>query len=50
MNCFEPRTPGVIPIALKNGARVKANDVAPQGVYRPNYNILPPTMRSNPCR
>jgi biotin synthase-related radical SAM superfamily protein len=46
MNCFEPRTPGVIPIALKNGARVKANDVAPQGVYRPNYNILTPNMRS----
>jgi len=53
MSCFEhqaksmePRAPGVIPIALKNGARVKANDVAPQGVYRPNYNILTPNMRS----
>ena len=50
MSCFEqsmePRAPGVIPIELKNGARVKANDVAPQGVYRPNYNILTPNMRS----
>ena len=53
MSCFEhstkamePRAPGVIPIALKNGARVKANDVAPQGVYRPDYNILTPNMRS----
>ncbi|MGH8732272.1 MAG: radical SAM protein [Burkholderiales bacterium] len=46
MNCFEPRAPGVIPIELKNGARVKANDVAPHGVYRPNYNILTPNMRS----
>ena len=53
MSCFEhstksmePRTPGVIPIELKNGARVKANDVAPQGVYLPNYNILTPHMRS----
>ncbi|HEU4442953.1 MAG TPA: radical SAM protein [Burkholderiales bacterium] len=46
MNCFEPRAPGVIPIELKNGARVKTNDVAPQGVYRPNYNILTPNMRS----
>jgi lipoyl synthase len=46
MNCFEPRAPGVIPIELKNGARVKANDVPPQGVYRPNYNILTPNMRS----
>jgi biotin synthase len=43
---MEPRAPGVIPIELKNGARVKANDVAPQGVYRPNYNILTPNMRS----
>jgi biotin synthase len=52
MSCFdtsqrmEPRAPGVIPIQLKNGARVKANDVAPQGMYRPNYNILTPNMRS----
>jgi biotin synthase len=50
MSCYEhamePRAPGVIPIELKNGARVKANDVAPQGVYRPNYNILTPNMRS----
>jgi biotin synthase len=43
---MEPRAPGVIPIELKNGARVKANDVAPQGMYRPNYNILTPNMRS----
>jgi biotin synthase len=52
MSCFEhtntmtPREPGVIPVELKNGARVKANDVAPQGVYRPNYNLLTPNMRS----
>jgi biotin synthase len=53
MSCFEhpaksmqPRAPGVIPIELKNGARVKANDVAPQGVYRPDYNVLTPNMRS----
>jgi len=54
MSCFEPssnatmepRAPGVIPIELKNGGRVKANDVPPQGVYRPNYNILTPNMRS----
>ena len=52
MSCYEhsapmaPRAPGTIPIELRNGARVKANDVAPQGVYRPNYNILTPNMRS----
>lgn len=52
MSCYEhtermqPRAPGTIPIELRNGARVKANDVAPQGVYRPNYNLLTPHMRS----
>ena len=52
MSCFEhtatmaPRAPGVTPIEFKNGARVKANDVPPQGVYRPNDNILTPNMRS----
>ena len=53
MSCFEhsansmaPREPGVIPVELRNGARVKANDLPPQGVYRPNYNILTPHMRS----
>ena len=45
-NRMEPRAPGVIPVALRNGARVKANDVAPEGIYRPNYNILTPHMRS----
>jgi biotin synthase len=43
---MEPRAPGVIPIELKNGARVKAADIAPQGVYRPDYNVLTPNMRS----
>jgi len=52
MSCFEPsaqmepRAPGVIPIELKNGARVKGNDIAPQGVYLPNYNVLTPHMHS----
>ena len=43
---MQPRAPGVIPIALKNGARVKANDIAPAGVYLPNNNRLTPAMRS----
>src|SRR5512145_536989 len=53
MSCFEhsaksmaPRAPAAVPTTLRNGARVKANDVAPQGVYRPNYNLLTPNMRS----
>jgi len=40
------RAPGVIPIESRNGARVKAADLPPQGVYRPNYNLLTPNMRS----
>jgi biotin synthase-related radical SAM superfamily protein len=43
---MRPRAPGVTPAALRNGQRVKDNDVAPTGVYRPNYNILTPHMRS----
>lgn len=43
---MQPRAPRAIPLELKNGARVKANNVAPQGVYQPNYNILTPHMRS----
>ncbi len=50
MSCFrpemQPREPAPIPVEFKNGARVKANGVAPQGVYLPNYNILTPHMRS----
>jgi biotin synthase len=43
---MQPRAPATTPKALRNGARVKGNDVPPQGVYRPNYNILTPHMRS----
>jgi biotin synthase len=43
---MQPRTPGPTPQAARNGARVKANDVIPTGVYRPNDNILTPHMRS----
>jgi lipoyl synthase len=43
---MQPRPPGATPKERKNGAQVKANNVAPQGVYLPNYNILTPHMRS----
>ncbi|MEZ5995592.1 MAG: radical SAM protein [Hyphomonadaceae bacterium] len=48
-NAFDimtPRAPAPTPTTLKNGARVKENDVIPQGVYLPNNNILTPNMRS----
>jgi biotin synthase len=31
---------------MKNGGRVRANNVSPQGVYLPDYRILTPHMRS----
>ena len=43
---MQPRKPQMPPKEMRNGARVKANNIAPQGVYRPNYNILTPHMRS----
>ena len=43
---MQPRTPFATPAVAKNGARVKSNGVAPRGIYRPNYNILTPEMRS----
>ncbi len=43
---MEPRVPGKIDRDLKNGGRVKQNDVAPKGVYLPNNNIMTPHMRS----
>lgn len=43
---MQPRIPADIPRELKNGGRVKTNDVAPDGVYFPKYSILTPHMRS----
>ncbi|MGQ0523721.1 MAG: radical SAM protein, partial [Betaproteobacteria bacterium] len=43
---MQPRPPAATPKPLRNGGRVKENNVAPQGVYLPNYNILTPHMRS----
>ena len=50
MNCFEPRAPGVIPVELKNGARVKANDVAPQGVAKAFAHRFPKGQRPGRAR
>ena len=48
-NPFEamaPRLPAEADKTARNGERVKSNNVAPTGVYKPNYNILTPHMRS----
>jgi biotin synthase len=41
-----PRAPEKPSAELKNGGRVKSNDVAPEGLYRPDYRIMTPNMRS----
>ncbi len=41
-----PRAPQPTPKEARNGARVKTNPVAPEGVYLPNNNVLTPYMRS----
>jgi biotin synthase-related radical SAM superfamily protein len=43
---MQPRAPGVTPKDRRNGAHVKTNNRAPEGVYLPNRNILAPHMRS----
>ncbi|MEX3007555.1 radical SAM protein [Hoeflea sp. TYP-13] len=43
---MQPREPGATPAAARNGGPVKANDVAPDGLYWPKYNIMTPNMRS----
>ncbi len=43
---MEPRHPGAVPAAMKNGRPVKEANRMPEGFYRPNYNILTPNMRS----
>ena len=43
---MQPRTPLAVPREARNGARVKAANVPPQGVYLPNNNRLTPSMRS----
>jgi biotin synthase len=43
---MEPRAPEKTPKEFRNGARVKSQDIAPEGVYRPDYNMLTPHMRS----
>lgn len=43
---MQPKAPRPVPADLRNGAQVKANNVLPEGLYRPNYNMLTPHMRS----
>jgi biotin synthase len=41
-----PRAPDKTPKQMRNGARVKEQNISPGGLYRPDYNKLTPHMRS----
>ncbi len=43
---MQPRAPAAVPAEARNGARVKLNDMRPEGMYRPNDNVQTPNMRS----
>ncbi|HSM40111.1 MAG TPA: radical SAM protein [Afifellaceae bacterium] len=43
---MEPRAPGRIPAGMKNGKPVKDANLTPAGLYRPDYRIMTPHMRS----
>lgn len=43
---MEPRAPTATPKEFRNGHRVKSDDRAPRGIYRPNANFITPHMRS----
>jgi lipoyl synthase len=43
---MQPRSAPPVPTRLRNGARVKAQGIAPAGAYIPDINILTPHMRS----
>lgn len=46
LDVMNPRAPTPTPKEMRNGGQVKANAIAPRGLYRPNNNILTPQMTS----
>ncbi|EEW25323.1 radical SAM protein [Rhodobacter ferrooxidans] len=43
---MQPRHPEKVPQALRNGRPVTQADVTPDGLYRPDYRVMTPNMRS----
>jgi biotin synthase len=43
---MQPRAPAPVPADHRNGRPVRDNNVQPDGLYLPNFNILTPHMRS----
>lgn len=45
-DAMQPRSPGLVPQSKKNGRPVTEAHLAPDGLYRPDYRIKTPLMRS----
>ena len=43
---MEPRAPSPVPAPFKNGKPVKDANITPRGLYRPDYRVMTPHMRS----
>jgi biotin synthase-related radical SAM superfamily protein len=43
---MEPRKPGATPAPFRNGKPVKDANISPAGLYRPDYRMMTPHMRS----
>ena len=43
---MEPRKPGATPAPFRNGKPVKDANISPAGLYRPDYRVMTPHMRS----
>ena len=43
---MEPRAPGQVPAPFRNGKPVKDANIEPFGLYRPDYRVMTPHMRS----
>ncbi len=43
---MEPRKPGATPAPFRNGKPVKEANISPAGLYRPDYRVMTPHMRS----
>ncbi|WP_343079102.1 radical SAM protein [Ostreiculturibacter nitratireducens] len=43
---MQPRAPGAVPQGMKNGRPVKEANLTPSGLYKPDYRIMTPNMRS----
>lgn len=43
---MEPRKPGATPAPFRNGKPVKDANILPAGLYRPDYRVMTPHMRS----